>query len=369
MTRPPLHAALCATCLVLVSACAADTPVAESTLTITDVGRYAFVGGDSEDPSRVAEELSGLDWLSGNRYVAVSDEHACLYSLTIDVDSLTGEITSASFLEPLVLTGADGADLAGAVGDREGVAIERATNSVWISHEESAGERTHSTICQHSLESGEMLRRIETGADPALAVFAAGRSNRGFESLAGHPDGSEYWTANEEALVADGDTATPERGTTIRLQRFDRDFTPTAQYAYVAQPVSGPIVAPEPFAGDGIGGVVDIEVLPDGTLLVLERAFAGDADGLAGNTIGIYEADVSRATDITGVKSLRDADFEPVAKRQLIELHFPFSNSNFEGITLGPKLENGDRSLILIADNHSGTHQALYALRLSGLEE
>ena len=367
MHRPPLRAALVAASVCFAVGCSAEPSQQPTRLTITDVGRYAFEGGGNDDPALVAEELSGLDWLSGNTFIAVGDEHACLYSLTIDIDPETGEITHAEILEPLVLTGPGGSSPAGVADDREGVAFDKATNTVWISHEETGGDRTVSTLCQHSVESGEMLRRIDVGADPTLAVFAKGRSNRGFESLGAHPDGSEYWAANEEALVADGDVSTTERGTTVRLQKFDANLEPVAQFAYVVEPISGVISAPEPFSGVGIGGVADVEVLTDGTLLVLEREFSGDADGFAGNTIRIVEVGFEGATDISGMESLAEATFTPVQKRELTKLYFPFSNSNFEGIALGPRLANGDHSLILIADNHSGTMQALYALRLSGL--
>jgi hypothetical protein len=44
-----------------------------------------------------------------------------------------------------------------------------------------------------------------------------------------------------------------------------------------------------------------------------------------------------------------------------------FANLNFEGITLGPPLDNGDYSLILVSDNGGGLGQSLYALRITGV--
>ena len=65
-----------------------------------------------------------------------------------------------------------------------------------------------------------------------------------------------------------------------------------------------------------------------GTLLVLERSFDGDSTGFAKNTIGIYEVDVRRATDVSGIAALRGMHFTPVEKRKLIELTCQLSNTN-----------------------------------------
>jgi hypothetical protein len=153
---------------------------------------------------------------------------------------------------------------------------------------------------------------------------------------------------------------------------MDGAFRPLAQYAYEADPITGPITFPPMLRGRQLSGVSDLLALGDGTLLVLEREFGASKDGVPANRIRIYQADWKGATDVSKgefAAGLSGRAFRPVKKKRLAEIAFPLSNSNFEGIALGPRLENGDWSLILIADNHSGTQQALFALRLNGLKE
>jgi hypothetical protein len=84
--------------------------------------------------------------------------------------------------------------------------------------------------------------------------------------------------------------------------------------------------------------------------------------------IRIYQVDVDGATDVSGMdRGLRQATYVPAAKRLLWEKNFGLTNSNFEGMTVGPQLRNGDLPLILVADNNGGDNEAFMALRISGL--
>lgn len=352
----------------LVGACASH-----SELRVTPVGPFAFEGGGHDDRALVAEELSGLAPLGGDRYVAVSDEHATAHFLRITVDPDSGHVLAAAFDGLLVLRGADGTPLEDARGpsDREGIVADTAAGLLWISHESAGPEKVFPAIAAHRLGSGELVRTIDPAGMPGLRAFERMRRNRGFESLTRSPDGREAWTANEEALESDGPTAGPERGTLVRLQRMDGDFRPLAQYAYEADPITAVIDFPPQLSGREASGVSDLLALPGGALLVLEREFGALENGIPANRIRIYHADWKGATDVSKgdlARGLEGRAFRPVKKSLLADLVFPLGNSNFEGIALGPRLANGERSLILIADNHSGTQQALYALRLGGIE-
>jgi hypothetical protein len=343
-------------------------------LAITDVGRYDFVGGDNSNPALVAEELSGIAWLQGDAYVAVSDDHACLHRLRVDIDPGTGEVRGATFGEPLALRDSSGRALddSTGLGDREDVAYDPGRNSVWIAHEARGEARGESALAEYSLETGTILRVVSPRSEPGLRIFARGRDNRGFESLARRSDGEEWWTANEEALAEDGPASSAGNGTTVRLVRLDREMKPVAQYAYFVDPPTGAIRGPSPYEGVALAGVPDLVVLPDGRLVALERMFAGDSEGAPTNRIRIYLVDYGRATDLSKgaeAEGLEGKKFTLATKTLLWEKTFTLPNSNFEGLTLGPPLANGDVSLLLIADNQSGTQQALYALRLSGLRE
>jgi hypothetical protein len=200
-----------------------------------------------------------------------------------------------------------------------------------------------------------------------LRVFSRQRLNGGFESLTQSPDGAEYWAANEMPLSIDGEPATDSTGAVVRLQRMDAQMRPTAQFSYPVDPYFARITTPPQLAGFAVSGLSELLVLPGGGLLALERAFAGDSTGAANLRVRIYEVHLEGATNVSQLgwaEGLRGRPYTPVRKRLLWEENFGLTTSNFEGMTLGPALENGDRPLILIADNNGGRSEALYVLRL-----
>lgn len=351
--------------LLAASACGpGPRPEAEAApeVSIREVGRYNFRGGGSPVTERVAEELSGLVRLEGDRYVSVGDEHAALHFLRIRLERETGRVASAAFDHVVPLTGADGTPLPGP--DREAVALDPGSGGVWI-----ADERRAPTLRLHV--EGRSVAVVDPSSHPMLRPFSAARPNLGFESLTRSADGG-YWAANEEALSIDGPTATPERGSVVRLVRFDARMTPTAQFAYVTDPVPGPISSPLPAVGNELSGLVELVALPGGGLLGLERALGGDESGMGGFRIRIYEIDTAGATDVSRapyLDGLEGKRYEPASKRRLLDLRLGLPVSNFEAMALGPTLPGGDRSLLLMADNRGGTRQSIYALRISGLDD
>src|SRR5689334_4781433 len=73
-------------------------------LTVTGVARYSF-----SVPTSTASELSGISYVSGNQFYAISDNDAKLYSVRITVDPNTGGITNLSIeASPLALRTASG---------------------------------------------------------------------------------------------------------------------------------------------------------------------------------------------------------------------------------------------------------------------
>ena len=92
--------------------------------------------------------------------------------------------------------------------------------------------------------------------------------------------------------------------------------------------------------------------------LAMERSFSVGAPG-TGNTIKLYTVDFKGATDvdgldsITGVKKLKTVD-----KSLLLDLRtLGIPLDNVEGMTLGPRLPDGRRSLVLVSDNNFAASQ------------
>jgi Esterase-like activity of phytase len=339
------------------------------TLYVAGGARFEFEAPQSADPRLLPQELSGVTWVGGDEYLAIGDAHACVYRMTVRVDPTSARVLSATFGRPMLLRDQDDAFIADATQgeDREGIAPGLDSSTVWISNERTGRDNRYSSIAEHRLPDGLMTRLVETGPQSPLAIYSSQRPNRGLESLALSPDRSGYWTANEATLRIDGAEANDTIGGVVRLQRLSPSMAPVAQYAYPVDRYPAHISSPFFLAGIEVSGVSELAALPDGRLLVLERSFAGDSSGAADFRNRLYLADTSEATDVSKgalAEGLVGRKYTPVRKKLLWEIHGGLSNSNFEGMALGPPLDGADRVLLLVADNNGGGSEALYSLRL-----
>lgn len=358
---------------LLAGAAACGPRSAGAQVEIVDVGRFNFNGGADDDPRRVAEELSGLAHIEGERFVAVGDEHATLYFLDIAIDPDTGRVRSVSFSRAVTLVDDTGQPLPEPRmgSDREDVAYDPDNGTVWIADEWDAGDPSRPSLVEVDPQTGRTLSRVSMPADGPLSVYRHTRRNYGFEALARRARDGALWTANEEALTIDGALATTAAGSVVRLQELDDRGRPVRQAAYVTDPEGRAIETPRQAVGEDRSGVSALIALDDGRLLLLERALVGDPSGMGSFRNRIYLADATDATDVSAPPfrsglAMR-SDWIPATKTLLWEGRFGLPVSNFEGMALGPRLADGSRSLLLVADNGGGTWQSIYALTLRGV--
>ncbi len=275
--------------------------------------------------------LSGVTYLGGNRFVAVMDNsnHLVLLDVTFKDD---GSIATHNIT---------GGQTVPTSRDYEGIAYTNAArNSVFLSNEATPPPPA---LYEYSLDKKATL--LQTVKMPPVFTYQV--DNRGLESLTRRADGQVMWTANEEALTVDGTTSSKTGGTVVRLQRFTIDgntVTPAQEFAYQVEPIHGAL-AGEPVAS----GLSDMVVLPDGTLLTLERSAVA---GLPPFKTRIYQVDFTGATDVSQgelTSGLAGKTYTPVHKTQL------YSSSaigeNLEGLCLGPKLSDGHWVLLGVVDN------------------
>jgi len=186
------------------------------------------------------------------------------------------------------------------------------------------------------------------------------RFNLSFESLNVTPDGRSLVTAGEGALFQDGPASTFTNGSLARILTYDlRKRTPIDEYVYELAPWA------EPSAIFGVNGIVEVLPIDDvGTMLVMERSFSvgGVLGGGTGNVVVINEISTSGATDVLGIDALYEGGspiaFTPVAQHEVFafdDLGLPIDN--VEGMTFGPTLEDGRRTLVFVSDNNFGAGQ------------
>ncbi|MBN2375652.1 MAG: esterase-like activity of phytase family protein [Sedimentisphaerales bacterium] len=312
-----------------------------SQITITAIGNYDLVAPGG---------LSGITWVSGNQFYLINDNGHKMYPATINIDSNTGAITSASLGTEIVLDA--GSDLEGIAYDPDG---NSDAGSVFISDEVGPALR------EHALD-GTLINTL-----PVPTVYTTGRSNKLLESLTRQQNGATIWTANEEALTNDGPISTFTAGTVVRLQRFTRSETgyiPNGQWAYETEKIAHD----SPLVPNEVSGLSDLCVLPNGQLLALERQLTGSGIGLNFPEFRnhIYLIDFNDATDITAIPALDGATYTKTSKTLLWSGTFGLPFSNYEGLALGPQLTDGSHSLLMISDGDDQPDEDLYALKISG---
>ncbi|MGN1359441.1 MAG: esterase-like activity of phytase family protein [Kiritimatiellia bacterium] len=275
--------------------------------------------------------LSGVTLGATTNFWAIRDKGGFVYPLTVVLNPKTGAPVSAKADSPKRVQGID----------QEGIAYDPLRGTLWIADEEGP------KIEEFSL-NGQRL-----GSVTLPEIYRAARYNLSLESLTISPDGLELWTANEEALcnepmgVDDGNTAMPTAGSLVRLTRFHRKdsqspWIPSGQWAYLTDSPDG-----KPYKGNVWSGVSDLCKLDDGRLLVLERAMRVTWL-LPSFRCRLYEVDCRAATDISKIRSLRNAPYVPAVKKLVYDADTSFAN--YEGICRGPSLPDGRKTLLLVSD-------------------
>ena len=338
-----LYAAVCAATTIVAAfpACAALNATTVSEVMRPSSSTYG------------AEQISGITWAGGDLYYAVDDNDNKLYPITLKINRDTGSLASGTN----GITIGTGVVMAGA-NDMEGCAFDPASGKVWISQE------TNALIREFDPATGECIRSA-----PVPAIMRDYYGNFSLEALTISGDGLTMWTCNEESLKCDGTNSTLTAGTTVRLTKFSRasvydNWTLAGQWAYLTRPIgesSGMYLV-----SNARSGVSALTALPDGTLLVLERGYGGWGSLADDFKNYIYAVDFSGATDVTNIKSLKDADYTLVGKVEVFK-NITFKVVNYEGMCLGPQLSDGSVALVVIADGGSGGNEKVMTLKLTGL--
>ena len=211
-------------------------------------------------------------------------------------------------------------------------------------------------------EDTPAVRRLDvtsgrvTDTLPLPRAYKQIHRNQGLESLTISPDGKTLWTANERALLIDGNLKAPAEPfgatTPVRLQRFDLSVNPVRaaeQYVYRTSGV-------HQFGGQI--GLCDLVALPDGKLLALERSAAEALGGKRSIRTRIFLVDVAGASDVSGgafEDGLKEKPITPVSKTLLYDgFVFDEDGENVEGLCLGPGVSPGRYIVVGVVDDGDG---------------
>jgi hypothetical protein len=326
-----------------------------------EVSSIEFIGEATLPKGLIFEkaEVGGLSGITydakNNLYYAISDDrgqkaNARFYTLKIDLSKGLLQKSGVIPVSVTTLLNENNQTFRPGETDTEGITLTNKP-TVFISSEGDAGKLINPFIKEFSLSSGKEIATLPIPKKflPDEISQKGIRNNLAFESLTITPDKKHLFTATENALIQDGTVAKPNISTPCRILQYNLlNNQPEKEFLYQTEPV-------RPFwnlTGKFASGLPDLLALDNqGHFLSLERSFTG-----LGFAISLFQISLEGSDDIHQIDSLLAVDsknIKPVQKKLLLDLRkLNVLLDNIEGLTLGPKLPNGQQSLILISDNN-----------------
>ena len=201
--------------------------------------------------------------------------------------------------------------------DAEGIVYVPSTGTIFTS-----GEK-HNDVLEYGLDGKPTTRELKIPE-----IFKRARPNRGFEALAYHANTHLFWTTTESPIQGDS---------VLRLQSFGEDLLPRESFAYRLD-------APDSTSmGNRVRGVSAMTALDDGSLLILEREALTTSEKL-GSWVNckVYQVYPRQSSEKHLIHEWRTT---------ITLFHHDFAN--YEGMCLGPVLEDGSQVILLISDSQN----------------
>lgn len=315
--------------------------------------------------------LSGIDYdRKKNQYYMISDDPsqfspARIYTAEIDIkeDKIdTVRLTGVTFILQN-----DGTEYPkyqygkNSKADGESVRYNPLKQTfVWSNEGERLYRKTDTTIVQPALTflstTGKYLDTIPLPAGFHITKQKFGvRKNAFFEGLSYADNFKTLYASLEEPLYQDGEQSHFEFNQALtRIVKFDVDKKQTtAQYAYRLDALP---IKPTAESDWNLNGISEILTINNHTLLVMERAWAKGRDDHS--FVKLYLVDLDGAENVINNPSFIANPPKPLKKTILFDFDsLNMHIDNIEGITFGPKLPNGNNTLVFCVDNNFGKAQ------------
>ncbi|MCF8274116.1 MAG: esterase-like activity of phytase family protein [Flavobacteriaceae bacterium] len=290
--------------------------------------------------------LSGIDFCNETYYLVCDDSNnPRIYEASITIEN--NKISNVS-VDKVILINSSSDFL-----DLESIRFDEHSKEILLTSEGHIFKKKDPLFFSIN-ESGDIKDRFQIPESFKANSLQKPRHNGTLEGLCTAFNKKGYWLGMELPLEADGpepqleNTKSPVRITYINA----KTKMPEKQFSYFLDPV-----AKKPLSNFSVNGLTDLLEYDENIFLVLERSYSSGL-GNQGNTIKLFKVDASKATNTLKMDSLASTDFNPAKKELLVNFEglrdklTDNSIDNIEGITFGPKLPNGHKSLILISDNN-----------------
>ena len=229
------------------------------------------------------------------------------------------------------------------VPDPEGLRFDASTQSLLWTSEGNRARLMPPLLRQMALD-GSHQRSFSLPANlTQMQLKGRGpRNNLALEGVAISPDGATVWAAMESSLMQDGKLGrAPGPVRITQWQKSSGALLRQLAYQPEAEGLQGVF---------GENGVSDILSWDTRYLLVLERAF----NPWTGMKLRLFLADTHSGSNVLDVAALQAGAYQPMRKKLLLD----FADSslrpldNIEGMSWGPLLANGKRTLVFVTDNN-----------------
>lgn len=356
-------------CILFLTACSPPRRVSAEqrmfrNLSLEFVDRYEIPKAGFKDTI-----VGGLSAIAYNRqqdlFYVLSDDRGKLsparfYTFKLKVKQADNQIKIDSFqpTEVTFLKDEQGKQFPEGSIDPEGIAISP-RNTVFISSEGDPINKVKPFIAEFNIETGEKLLDLPIPkrylTDEESEQDRGIQENLAFESLTinrtGPPeDPFRVFTATESALIQDETLGGEERA---RIRFLHYIINPVgnpvllAEHLYLLEP------APVEVISNGLTELLALQT--EGYFLSLERTFSFSGAGAT-----IFQVVIGNATDTTNIASLKGnyTQVRPLNKKLLLNLQeLGIYLDNLEGMSVGPRLPDGSKSLLLVSDDNFNDEQ------------
>ena len=288
---------------------------------------------------------SGIAKVSDDLYAVVSDKDTTdgFYLFRVDINKDKGKIRHVSYSR-LIHDTRSVAKL-----DNEGICYVPGNNGGTVFMSNEADQR----IREFDMDGNPTGRELRV---PDLFSTEQIVRNRGFEALTYNPVTRKFWTATESALKSDVESDP----LLVHLQSFGDNLQPEGHYLYRLDP---PYKAKKPSTKFYAHGLPALIAMDDGSIIVMERSLYSPKL-LIGSVI---ENKLYRVTQEALEAAGKDAN-RPVAKELVTSFRThirigKINYANYEGMCLGPKLNDGRQTLILINDSQNRMSKMMIRLK------
>ena len=323
-----------------------------------------------------AGNYSGIAHLHDDIYAVVSDksDSALYFNFRILVNPKTGEleqVENLGFTERTDGTLNDGKPWQGQEKGFDHEAIVKVSDSTLVIASEGCCRLKEYPILPTSADAAKV--GYQQNLWESRWASSDFYPNYNFESLAFDSVRQYLWTIPESTLRKDGQPATPQNGLVnrLRLMRLDwgkmKENRNKEEYSeQVSSKKDSRYMTPYAYQMDQpsthkkadiyVMGVSELCALPDGQLLVLEReAFIPKIKIGAFCKCKLYQINPLNSEEFA-LKEKFSSDTPFLKKKLLTEWKTSLSLSkrsfaNYEGMCLGPKLEDGSLVVILLSDS------------------